>query len=310
MLEEKTDPKFKSYIIKLVLAVLLLFLLMWLFPTKGFLTKKIDESINEKLDASAPQIFNENVKIMGDAAQDYFTGSRLPKNGKTVKITLGEMLEKHLLVEFTDSKNSTCDKKESYVEVTNEKSEYIMKVNLSCTDIKDYVIIYLFPSTVVTSASSNANSCKYEKITNAKWDDYSEWLNWQTEKILKTDYNQIETKTEKIYIGTKEVLNNEENSPVKEEVKQYVCSNSYDNAGIYSKETTKITASMFYMMKFQKIWIRRCVNMLTLKWIKCLKSLTVTFVKQRKKSLTKMYLVILLKFSLIAKNGLVCHYIT
>jgi len=259
MLEENRNSKFKSFILIVILIVLMLFVLVWLFPTKGFVNQRISESLNDTLDASATQLFNENVQIMGDAAKDYFTGSRLPENGNTETIALGEMLEKHLLIEFVDSKGSTCDKEQSYVEVTNENDEHTMKINLSCTDIKDYVIIYMSNSNVLSSNEVAKNdSCEYKKVTNAKWSDYSAWSSWQTKKITKTDYNKVETKTEKVNTGVTSVAHKkiEEAASTKNETKQYICDNSYDNAGTYSKETGCVkTSEPKEEMRAKKVYI-------------------------------------------------------
>lgn len=239
-MEEKTNSNLKTFILKIVLIVLMLFILIWLFPTKGFVNKKIDESVNETFNISASQLFNENIQIMKNAANDYFKNARLPENEKTEIITLGEMIEKHLLVEFTDSKGSVCNKDESYVEITNENAEYTMKINLSCTDIKDYVIIYMSNANILNSNEVAKNDyCEYKKTTNAKWSDYSAWSSWQTGKITKTESNIVETKTEKVNLGNVSVAYKkiEQSASSKNEIKQYICSSAYDNHGIYSKET-------------------------------------------------------------------------
>ena len=53
------------------------------------------------------------------------------------------MLDLHLLLPFTDKNGDTCDTKKSYVEMTKYDSEYRLKVNLSCGDQEDYIIVYL-----------------------------------------------------------------------------------------------------------------------------------------------------------------------
>jgi len=242
--EEKTHSKFKSFILKILFVVLMLFILIWLFPTKGFINQKLDESVNKNPNDSVSQTFSENTQIMGNAAKNYFTGSRLPVNGGRNSITLGEMFDRHLIVEFTDSKGVLCDRDESYVEVINDNGEYTMKVNLSCSDIKDYVVIYLNnedDTNLNEVASKETNS----KKTNTTWSEYSDWSAWQIEKIEKTDYNKVETKTEKVYIGTKTVAkeSTQKHASTKQEVKKYICDGSYDNQGIYENKTTCVKSS-------------------------------------------------------------------
>lgn len=154
MYEEENSNRqqtLKSTFVKIVLVVLLIFVLMMLFPTKGFVTNYVNKKLSEtdKIDN-----FNNNLLTMATAGSGYFTASRLPKKtDDTVKMTLGEMYENKLLVEFSDKNNRVCDSKKSYIEVTKGKDEYTMKVNLSCSDKEDYIMLHMgldgiqFPST-------------------------------------------------------------------------------------------------------------------------------------------------------------------
>ena len=56
------------------------------------------------------------------------------------KLTLRDMLNNKMIIEFTDSNGKTCDADKSYVEVTKQNGEYIFKTNLSCGNEEDYVI--------------------------------------------------------------------------------------------------------------------------------------------------------------------------
>ncbi len=134
--ERREKFTLRDVILQFLFVALFIFLLIWLFPTKSFINKKV----NPLLDT----IFNANVMAMKDAAKDYFTLPRLPQEvGDTVKLTLGEMLDKKLLLEFTDKYGKTCDVKESYVEVTKQDDEYLMKVNLKCSAQEDYILVHM-----------------------------------------------------------------------------------------------------------------------------------------------------------------------
>jgi hypothetical protein len=81
---------------------------------------------------------------MKEAAISYYTVPRLPKNVNDVKsMTLREMLKEKLLIEFRDANNKTCDLDDSYVEITRLEDEYLLKVNLSCTDNDAYILVHL-----------------------------------------------------------------------------------------------------------------------------------------------------------------------
>ena len=142
----------KRFLIGLILIILLIFLLLWLFPTKAGLKNTIKDSISdaftetfeEKLNPLYDRIFADNMNTMKEVATAYFTTDRLPKKeGETVKLTLGEMLEKKLLLSIKDKNGKMCDSDDSYVEITKTGNEYKMKVNLSCGDEEDYIISYL-----------------------------------------------------------------------------------------------------------------------------------------------------------------------
>ena len=130
--EERNEKNyfFRNLIVKILLVLLFIFLLMWLFPIPN-------------LSPFYDKIFTQNINDMTDAAKSYFTVERLPKNeDETKKLTLKEMIDNKMIIEFTDSDGKKCDTTKSYVEVTKKNGEYIYKTNLSCSKQEDYVIEY------------------------------------------------------------------------------------------------------------------------------------------------------------------------
>ena len=146
--ERRENFNFKNVILQFLFVALFIFVLMWLFPMKSDLKKAINASDNknETTDLSMfyDQIFNNNVVAMKDAAKSYFTTPRLPQNvGDKVKLTLGEMLDKKIILPFVDSKGKQCDLDDSYVEITKYEDEFVMKVNLKCSDQENYLLVYM-----------------------------------------------------------------------------------------------------------------------------------------------------------------------
>ena len=130
--EDKNERNyfFRNLVVKILLILLFVFLLMWLFPMPN-------------LNPFYDRIFTENMSNMTNAAKGYFTTSRLPeKEGEKKVLTLKEMVDNKMLVNFTDSDGKTCDLEKSYVEVTKKDGEYIFKTNLVCGSKEDYVIEY------------------------------------------------------------------------------------------------------------------------------------------------------------------------
>lgn len=132
--EKRTSFSIRDVILQLLFVVLFVFILVWLFPTK--------DDMNKVAQPFYDRIFGENILIIKDAAKSYFTNERLPQNaGDKVTITLGEMIDKKLVIPFKDGNGNSCDMTGSYVEVTKAENEYVMKINLKCTDNTDYIIV-------------------------------------------------------------------------------------------------------------------------------------------------------------------------
>ena len=147
--ERRDNFNFKSVILQFLFVALFIFVLMWLFPMKSDLKKAMNTegtgtAQTTDLSMFYDQIFNNNVVAMKDAAKSYFTTPRLPKEvGDKVKLTLGEMLDKKIILPFVDSKGKKCDLDNSYVEITKHDDEFVMKVNLKCSDQENYLLVYM-----------------------------------------------------------------------------------------------------------------------------------------------------------------------
>lgn len=141
--EEKKNSFIKDLVIKLLYMFLFLFLFMWLYPAPKVDLKDVEVKVDKtELQPLFAGIFNDNINAMKESARSYYTIDRLPKNnGDKAKMTLQEMLNKKMVAPFVDANGKSCDASASYVEVTRISStEYSMKVNLECSDKKDYII--------------------------------------------------------------------------------------------------------------------------------------------------------------------------
>lgn len=127
-IERNNSTFIRDLLIKVVLIVIFVFLLTFLFPMPNLTTF---------YDA----VFNNNVQTMKDAAEDWFTTERMPKEvGEQETLTLQDMLDKKLILPFLDKDGNQCDTEKSYVTVKKEENEYILKVYLSCNGKSDYII--------------------------------------------------------------------------------------------------------------------------------------------------------------------------
>ena len=170
--EETLSYHLKRFLIGFLLVALFIFVLLWLFPTKQALKSALFDAVNPLTD----RIFSENMNTLKETAIAYYTTDRLPTNtGETKKLTLGEMLEKKLLLTLKDKNGNMCNSEKSYIEITKMDNEYKLKVNLSCGDEEDYILTYLgcynycindiCENKKTTTAKNQNNQTIFQKIT-------------------------------------------------------------------------------------------------------------------------------------------------
>ena len=153
---EKRGFPIRGFLVKLILGILLILLLIWLVPkfvkpvatsNKNGCSGEICEQLSEKLkglDALTATIFANNIDKMKNAAISYYTNERLPKNiGDSTKMSLREMISKHLLTPLVDKSGKAVDVDKSYVEITKYSDEYILKVNIKDSSNEDYILVHL-----------------------------------------------------------------------------------------------------------------------------------------------------------------------
>ncbi len=301
--ERKDNFSIRDIVLQILFVIIFIFALMWLFPSKDFVT-----------DSLAPlydRIFADNIVTMKDAAKAYYTDPRLPQEvGDKVKMTLGEMEDKKLIIPFVDSSGNSCDKTASYVEITKMEDEYIMKVNLKCGDQENYILVYMgcytycntyicekdeedvtnpeiLPTNPTVTPSptikpgiptcpacpdptpENPNPeqpepenpdpetpdpetpkpeyiCKYEKVVDAKYTEWSSWSDWTTTPKYEDSLTDVETKQEVTYVEenvhigdkvtTKTITYEDKNKPIYEN-KQVIV--GYENKEVCTKTETQ-----------------------------------------------------------------------
>jgi len=224
--EEKTGFSIKNFILQILIVLLIIFLLMWIFPTKTFFNRNSGVSLNSYEENMYEQAFSSSIESMKEAAVGYFTEERLPKtNDKSVKLTLQEMYDEHLILEIKDNDGKSCDSEASYVEVTKYNEEYQMKVNLKCQDQEDYIVVYLenyceyglcsennYANTSSSGGSSVTNNNDYsntsESVTYYEYSksfssdcSWSDWSDWSTQKVEGNSKRVVQSKTEKVSTG-------------------------------------------------------------------------------------------------------------
>lgn len=113
-------------ILVVILAAILLFKIVVI--VKDNKTNVVEEDkMQKKLD------------LLEESGKKYFTEDLIPKEvGKSVTITLGELIDANLSKKIKDNDNKACDNKKSYVKVTRLDNEYQIKSYLKCDNYEDY----------------------------------------------------------------------------------------------------------------------------------------------------------------------------
>lgn len=239
MYEERRNFSFRTVIVQLLFVVLFVFIMIWLLPTKDYLGNKyatkddINTILDSRLESLYGRMFADNVETMRDAATGYFTNERLPQEvGESVTLSLDDMLEKKLVMPFKDSNNEACGLETSYVKITKMDNEYQMKVQLSCSDYSDYIIVYLGcydycekdiceakaveptakpttkPSSKPTKPTPIAKKeyeYEYRLTTQNEYSNWGNWSDWSTSKVKSDNLTQVEMKKQDVFVGYEQV---------------------------------------------------------------------------------------------------------
>ena len=149
-------------------------------------------------------VFNDNLKTIKEAAISYFTNERLPQTvGDSITITLKEMKKAKLVRNVYDAYGKSCSGEDSYVEVTKNDNEYIMKVFLSCSNMEDYIIVHLgcydyCDSDVCEKKTQKEYEYEYKKTNSCEVGDWSSWGEWQTKREKTSNLKKEDIKVETI----------------------------------------------------------------------------------------------------------------
>lgn len=135
---EKRPFPWRDFLLKLAIVIVFVFLLVWIISKFVSPKEKVEDT------TTTNQVFSENLERMKEAAIDYYTQDTLPQTqDESQTMTLREMINKNLLIPFVDENGKACSVDDSYVTVTNEGEEYLLKVNLKCSEQEDYLLTHI-----------------------------------------------------------------------------------------------------------------------------------------------------------------------
>ena len=114
-MEDERKINWLSLFIKIIIVFVFILIIIWL------ISKIIN---NNKLS----ETFKNNINNMEEVATTYFKKIDLPtEEGKSIKLTLEEMIEKEIIVSMNEDSKNTCNVKKSYSKITRNKKDYTIE---------------------------------------------------------------------------------------------------------------------------------------------------------------------------------------
>ncbi len=81
-----------------------------------------------------PNYFDDNLKTMTSVARNYYK-----ENNNAEKLTLKDMVNKKMLIEFVDENGEYCDINNSYAKVNNNKVEVYLQCSTKKQKVENYI---------------------------------------------------------------------------------------------------------------------------------------------------------------------------
>lgn len=126
-MEDERRINWLSLFIKIVIAFAFILILVWL----------VSKLINKN---KLSDTFKNNINNMETVAIKYFKDIDLPtEKGKSIKITLEEMIEKELIISVSNKDGEKCNTKNSYSKITRNKDNYEVETTLECGKEKNTI---------------------------------------------------------------------------------------------------------------------------------------------------------------------------
>ena len=202
-MNEQKKRTFIDFLVQLIFIILFVILMIWLFPTKdwmkeNYFNKDGNSYIEEREVIIEDQTFVDNINNMLEGAKSYFGYDvNLPGEDETVSVTLGELVEKHVIVMPRDKNGNKCDES-SKATITKTLNGYAIKVELTCGSTSDYIIRNVGCNPFCEN-NCNTQKCtleyEYSKKINGYWTNWSNWSSWSTTKRVAGSTTKVETKT-------------------------------------------------------------------------------------------------------------------
>lgn len=242
-MEKEKKINWLELFIKIIIIFIFVLIIVWLVAKITNRTKLSDT-------------FKNNINNMEKVATDHFKNVDLPlKNGKSKKITLGEMIEKGLIVSSEVQKEGTCDATKSFSKITRKKDNYVLETTLECGNEKSTIskkISLKDCKNCGNKQDDNASNSNKDKNNNNK----EKSSDSQVEKSTTPTSNGITYyEYEKVTTSyTKWIKGNVSGNNVENRYEYYgVASDTYYSCGLITEYDFKVGNTFNYTLKLNDV---------------------------------------------------------
>ena len=148
---EKRGYPIGCFIVRLIILMIIVFIINWQLPK--YLSPNTShedlECTSTNCNATngkvlTSQLFNDNLRQMKESAISYFTDEKLSQEVTQYrKMSLAEMIDLGIITPLIDKNNNMVDTESSYIKISKENDEYILKVKLKDSEAEDYILVHL-----------------------------------------------------------------------------------------------------------------------------------------------------------------------
>ncbi len=201
---------FRDFLLKFIIVVIFVLLIIWLIP-------KFTQPKLKKTSTKEETVLEQNILKMKEAAITYYSKEEnLPEDGKKEVLTLRQMVNQKLLSAFRDKDGKACNVDKSYVQVTKENEEYLLKVNLQCSEEEDYILTKIGKYTYC----ENSKICEKD-LTKQETQTQEEQKEEKPKEEVPKEEEKVEKQEEKKEEPKEEVTPQPQPEPAKTTLYEY-----------------------------------------------------------------------------------------
>ena len=157
--EKRVRFDWKGFLLKLLIALLLIFLILMLLPFG-----------NKKEANGHTKAFNDNFSKIKEVGNNYYTKDNLPAAGEESKITLRQLINSKKVKTLKGADKKVCNEDASYIKSYKKNIGYELEVHLECGEEKETTYIYLgcFDDCSVKPTTTTTTTTTKKKTTTTK----------------------------------------------------------------------------------------------------------------------------------------------